>query len=68
MARRFRLPWTQQHNADAYWVEDADGKQFGFCYFRHDRAGVTSPAILSEDEARRLTANIARLPQLLQQP
>lgn len=68
MARRFRPPWTVHSNDDAYWVQDADGKQFGFCYWRDDMAGITSAAILSRDEARRLATNIARLPQLLGRP
>jgi hypothetical protein len=65
MVRRFPQPWTVRESADAFWVEDAEGKQFAFCYFRHNRAGVTSPAILSKDEARRLTVNIAKLPSHL---
>lgn len=33
MSRRFPRPWTVHHNEDAYWVEDATGKRFAFCYF-----------------------------------
>lgn len=62
--RRFPPPWTLHENASAYWVEDADGSRFGFCYFKADRA-ADNPAYLTKEEARRIAANIARLPELL---
>lgn len=65
MSRRFPTPWTVHESPDAFWVQDAHGNQFGFCYWREDRAGTLGQAYLSRDEARRLAANIARLPQLL---
>jgi hypothetical protein len=68
MARRFSPPWTVRHNDDAYWVEDVHGNQFGFCYYRDDRAGIIGQAYYSRDEARRLAAGIARLPELLKRP
>lgn len=63
--RRFPLPWTRHNNEDAYWVEDRDGKQFAYCYYREDHAGITSQAYLQKDEARRLATKIAGLPGLM---
>jgi hypothetical protein len=63
-ARRFPPPWTVQNNEDAYWVEDKDGKRFGFCYYRNNNS-MQNAAMLQEDEARRIATNIARLPELL---
>lgn len=65
MPRRFPKPWTVHNSNDAFWVEDAEGKQFGFSYFRDDLAGTTGKAYLSRDEARRMALNIAKLPDLL---
>ena len=63
MPRRFPPPWTVKNNDDAYWLEDAEGHEFGYCYFREDRPANSDP--LTRDEARRLVTNFARLPELL---
>lgn len=65
MARRFPTPWTVHSSRDAFWVEDATGKRFGFCYVKARPDQPESDSLLSADEARRLVANIARLPDLL---
>jgi hypothetical protein len=64
----FPLPWTARHNESAYWVEDANGRRFGFVYF-HDRplAGTGQEAYQTRDEARRLVNNFAKLPGLLRE-
>lgn len=65
-AGSFPLPWTVHHNDDAYWVQSANGKKFGFCYFR-DRplVGTSNDAHMERDEARRIVTNFAKLPGLL---
>jgi hypothetical protein len=62
----FPPPWTVHSGEDAYWVEDANGRRFAFCYFR-DRAviGTGGEAWLERDQARRIASNIAKLPDLL---
>jgi hypothetical protein len=55
----FPPPWSVHHSDDAYWVQDANGRKFGFVYF-DDR-----PVIGTGQEARRLVSNFAKLPELL---
>jgi hypothetical protein len=66
--RRFPLPWTIHGNDSCYWVEDADGKRFGFCYFDErpgGRATGDKPR-LTRAEALVIVRNIVKLPSLLQ--
>ena len=66
MPKRLPPPWTVRHNEDSYWVEDADGNRFGFTYYRRQpMLGTDRSARLSHDLARRIAANIAKLPDLL---
>jgi hypothetical protein len=65
--RRFPLPWSVNGSDSAYWVEDADGKRFGYTYFRdgHEAIGSGYGKLLTWEEARRVVSNIAKLPELL---
>jgi hypothetical protein len=66
MAHRFPPPWTVHCSDDAYWVEDASGHRFGYCYFREVQSiGSSGTGYLTRDAARRLASNIAKLPGLL---
>lgn len=67
-ARRFPLPWTVDGNEAAFWVTDAEGKRFGFTYFRdvsRRPIGSSYGLELNKAEALRIVRNIARLPDLL---
>lgn len=65
-SRRFPPQWTVHRNSDAYWIEDAGGHRFGFCYFRdHQSIGSGRQAYRTEDQARRIASNIAKLPELI---
>lgn len=63
--RRFPLPWSLHRNAEAYWVEDAGGQRFGYCYFRENQSIGSGRSYLTEDQARRIASNIAKLPDLI---
>jgi hypothetical protein len=65
--RRFPLPWTVHGNESCYWVQDAEGKRFGYCYFdeREFGIGTASANKLTRAEALKIARNIAKLPGLL---
>jgi hypothetical protein len=60
------LQWTiEEHNDACFIVRDQDGQALAYVYFE-DEAGRRSAAkLLTRDEARRIAANIAKLPDLL---
>jgi hypothetical protein len=63
--RRFPPPWTVEEQAACFVVRDHNGQQLAYVYFE-DEAGRRSAAkLLTRDEARRIAANIAKLPELL---
>jgi hypothetical protein len=66
MSDRLPPPWTVGHNEDSYWVQSANGQRFAFVYYRDPPIVGTDDGVrVSEDLARRVTANIAKLPGLL---
>jgi hypothetical protein len=65
-ARRFPPPWSvEEYNDACFIVRDTNGQALSYVYFE-DEAGRRSVAkLLTRDEARRIAANIAKLPVLL---
>jgi hypothetical protein len=64
--RRFPPPWRVIEMSGGYAVEDADGQQLGMFYGSRAAPDVARQVkTLTMDEARRMAANFARLPKLL---
>jgi hypothetical protein len=66
MPRRFPAPWTAEQMPGAFVVKDANGQTLAYCYGREKRADADIAKTLTMDEARRIAANIAKLPSLLE--
>jgi K+/H+ antiporter YhaU regulatory subunit KhtT len=63
--RRFPTPWHADKMPGGYVVRDANGQALAYLYSRDSEADARQAKTLTNDEARRIAANIARLPELL---
>ena len=63
--RRFMRPWKVIEHDESDGVQDATGLQLASVYFENGTTRQSTTRRLSKDEARRVAAQIARLPTLL---
>jgi len=63
--RRFPPPWRAEKMPGGYVVRDANDQALAYVYSRANEAEAMQAKVLTEDEARRIAANIAKLPELL---
>jgi hypothetical protein len=63
--RRFPAPWTYEDRGEAFIVRDANGWPIAYVYFEDDEKRRDMTKRVTREEARRIAAAIARLPELL---
>ena len=64
-ARRFPPPWSVEEQPACFVVRDSNGQQLAYVYFEEEPGRRSAAKLLSKDEARRIAANIAKLPEIL---
>jgi hypothetical protein len=63
--RRFPAPWRADKVPGGYVVRDAPGQALAYLYGRETEADARQEKVLTNDEARRIASNVARLPEPL---
>jgi hypothetical protein len=64
--RRFPSPWTiEEANSAGFIVKDASSFAVSYVYFEQEAGRRAAANLMTKDEARRIAAGIARLPELL---
>jgi hypothetical protein len=66
--RRFPPPWSAELQPNYYVVRDADGQQIAYICYSNDPDRRSAAKLLTKDEARRIAANIAKLPDFATVP
>jgi len=67
--RRFPPPWTiEESNNACFIVRDKNRQGLGYFYFEDEPDRRSAAKLLTRDEARRLAANFAKLPELVRLP
>ena len=66
--RSFPPPWSVEEHSGYLVVRDHRGQGLAYIYYENELRPAISRKLLTKDEARRIAANVAKLPELVQKP
>ena len=66
--RRFPAPWSLTEGPACFIVKDSAEQTLSYVYFEQEAGRRSAANLLTRDEARRIAANITKLPVLLAKP
>jgi hypothetical protein len=66
--RRIPPPQSVEETDACFIVRDAGGQALAYVYFEEEPGRRAAAKLLTRDDARRIAANVAKLPELLRKP